>query len=360
MARSDRRAPAGGRFQVFLLTCAAGFEQIVASALVDDVDRLKVHEVTSGMLLVKAPSTTAKRLANAPYLSGAHQVLAQISTKPTSINEVLQRFASMVQEGRAERFLFTARSFRIRAIDEGQPVSVGRAERAALERAVARWSGMRVEPSGSTFEVWVYQRRADTRAWLTLRLDNPSRRRSQAGALKLEVASALARVAPIGPKDVFLDPFAGSGAVSAARALYPHTRIILSDADPETVEALRARRRHGDFGPRSEVVQSYVEDLVPEPVERGSVDVAILDPPWGLFDRSHDNDDLILLYQRALRTVEAALRSGGWCVLLVANPELIDVAAWTSHLAVEEVTPVLVNGRKASVLRMRRAAAGAA
>lgn len=341
----------------FLLTCAAGFEEVVAAAVRADVTQARITEVDSGLLIVEvdASRSVVGRLAQLDYLTGVHQVVLEEKVGSARPDACLERFDRVLRAGRAVPPALTRRTFRLRVIEEGQPLKVDGQRRDALERSIQRWSGMRPERRGGGAEVWVYRRRDDPRAWLSLRLDRPARRRSPAGSLKLEVAAALVRVAPIRTDDLFLDPFAGSGAISAARARRPHARLVVSDIDPARARELNTRAADGAFGPHAEVHQCDVRDLVPAVVAPATVDVAVLDPPWGSFDQAFGRDELVDLYGAMIGMLDTALSERGHAVLLVADKELlVDAIGRARDLSVIASISTLVNGKKTCVIHLCR------
>ncbi len=339
----------------FLVTCSAGFEHVVAEALPSDVPRLNVAAVDSGTILVELDgSPSARRLAKLDYLSGVHQIIAEAPSGSHAPEQSFGRFVQALRTGRAPAPAALRGSFRLRVIREGQPVKIDNRARLNLERAVQDWSGMRPEARGGGTEVWIYARRDDPRVRLMLRLDHPERRRTAAGTLKPDVAAALVRVAPLGAHDVFLDAFAGSGAVSAARSRAAHSRIVVSDVDPARVADLRVRARRGELGPAAQVYCADVRDLVPAIVEPGSVDVAVLDPPWGSFDRTLSHMDLVRLYDATVRMLDQALAPGGHGVLLVLDADMLRPLDRADGLATVSSIPALVNGKKVRVVHVSR------
>jgi 23S rRNA G2445 N2-methylase RlmL len=355
-AQAQGRKAGRGRSGRFLVTCAAGFEDVVARALPTDVAHLEVIEVDSGMLLLEGnqSGSATGRLAKLDYLSGVHQIVDEVSLRSPKLEHAVEAFVQNLRSGRAPAPAAKRGSFRLRVIKEGQPVKFDVRSRQALEQAVQRWGGMRPEARGGGAEVWVYVRRDDPRVWLTLRLDRAERRRTAAGALKLEVAAALVRVAPLNADDRFLDVFAGSGAVAAARSRVAHRGIVAVDVDPQRCADLRARLARNELGPAAEVHCADVRDLVPAVVAAGSVDVAVLDPPWGSFDTTLSSGDLADIYDASIRMLDLALAPTGHAVLLVADAQLLQLVKRTPTLASISSTPALVNGKKVSVVHLGR------
>lgn len=79
------------------------------------------------------------------------------------------------------------------------------------------------------------RRREDDEVTLAFRISTAQRERPARGALKRDLAAALVRTVRPSGEEVFLDPFAGSGAIPQARARYRPRLIYASDIDPERV-----------------------------------------------------------------------------------------------------------------------------
>jgi 16S rRNA G966 N2-methylase RsmD len=352
----DRRrdvATGHGAAVELVLTCTAGFEGVVDRALAEDEPELERRGHESGVVRAAARSARAARpLVGAGYLSGVHQVVVEQPVRARSRDAVVDGLAAAVG-GTPDGPVLRPRSFRLRIMEANQPVAVAPDPRRALERAVQRWVGAPVDARGGGGEVWVSLRRGDPVARLLLRLDDPGRRRTPAGALRPEVAGALVRVVPLVDDEVFLDPFAGSGAVAAARARYPHGRLVVTDAAAERARELRRRAARGDLGPRPEVHRWRVDGAMPSFAGAGTVDTIVTDPPWGVFGGT-DDETVAALYEAMAASFAGLLAPAGRLVVLVADPDRLDGPLAGRGLAVASSFGVLVNGRKASVVTCGR------
>jgi tRNA G10 N-methylase Trm11 len=239
-------------------------------------------------------------------------------------------------------------------IQAGQPVPISPDARNKLEASVRAWSDMGVKRDGAESEVWAYTRRADPRAWLLHRLDSPSKRSAARGSLKPDLAAALLRAEPISPSDVFLDGFAGSGSIAAARAHSPCSRIEICESDSDAVKRLRQRGKRGDFGRSFTIHHSDIRQLLARGLVPGSIDVAVLDPPWGEFDDSLDDVSLTDLYEGTCKMLSEALRVGGRAVFLVSQKTRSLDTLDLGGLEIVSSHNALVNGKKARIVRMTR------
>ncbi len=89
-----------------------------------------------------------------------------------------------------------------------------------------------------------------------------------------------------------------------------------------------------------------------------SVDAIVTDPPWGHF--SQVAGGIEGLYARVGSTAAEWLRPGGAIVVLTGASEAsVQALLERGELALERDHQVLVNGRKARVIRARKALAGA-
>lgn len=148
------------------------------------------------------------------------------------------------------------------------------------------------------------------------------------------------------PSDVFLDPFAGSGAIVRARLRWPARKVIYNDIQ---LAAHRADVR----GLATQGCVALDEDaLVLPSVASGSVDAIVTDPPWGEYgdgfrDYSKFASDMAASLTRVLD------RAHGRAVLLVnrRNTAVVEEAFSRAGLRLDAPVEILVNGHPATVVR---------
>jgi Putative RNA methylase family UPF0020 len=337
-------AAAPMRSTTFHVSCAAGFESVVGRALRTDLSALSRLDEESGRLRLEAPPQVAAVLRDLPYLSVTLEELAV--TRYRGMDAALLSLARAL-DGRPPPVVRSARTFRLRVSDAGRLVRVDASAREALERAVSRWGRLQPERRGGDLELWVTHRRDAPDVDLSVRFDVPEVAAVPRGALRPEVAGALVRVEEPAPHERVLDPFAGSGAIPVARARYPFRSILATDVDRARATALRLAHP----GVRSARADVHDVPVLRDLVDGGAVERIITDPPWGRYEGGPvDTLDI----HRALWAVgDDLLARGGSLTVLTGAADDARSALTDSDLVETGSLPVLVNGRKATVLTVR-------
>ena len=190
-------------------------------------------------------------------------------------------------------------------------------------------------------------RRESDMATLSLRLDRPSRRRAPKGALKPDVAAALVRAAPVGPDDIVIDPFVGSGAILVERASYKSRSLVGSDADSAGVEGLKRYLHNRKLASAVQVFACDIRDVVPKVFPAHGATHVITDLPWGKYDHF---DNLAGLYADAAESFARVLQPQGWLTCLTHVDAPITNDLLRCGFEVKSETNVLISGKKALVV----------
>lgn len=164
------------------------------------------------------------------------------------------------------------------------------------------------------------------------------------GELRPEVAEILCRLSGPDLGDVFLDPFAGYGAIVAARKLTPYNSILCADADTTKVQQLKKR-----FGSDKGIVIKQADASDMAWVKDSSVDKIVTDPPWGNFDRSIKVKEL---YPRMVSEWSRVLKDKGIVIVLTARRLWEEANEQYQLFDIDGKWDVLISGRQASILRL--------
>lgn len=238
--------------------------------------------------------------------------------------------------------------FRVMFHFDGQLVAPSPQARQRLEDAINSATGLRPQPRGNCQEYWAIGRRDWSSAYLGERLPGgKSREPAAKGSLSGQLSALLVSLSRPDPKDVFLDPFAGSGSIVAARLATPAQKVIYNDLDRTLQRSAAAR-----LGPRAKVAFLHEDGTALASVKSAEVTAIVTDPPWGEYDESIGDyakfaDALASEFSRVLNPHRGRL------VLLVSrrNEEQMQASLTEHGFSCEPPIGILVNGHPASVIR---------
>ncbi|MGL5811606.1 MAG: TRM11 family SAM-dependent methyltransferase [Nocardioides sp.] len=329
----------------YLIQFPAGATALAERAVLADFANAKI-EYGDDSALVFESSSQLQSAHSVPYAKNVFAIHAQ-TPRRNALASSVSRLATAIPNLRDPR---NPPGFRLMYHIDGQLVSCDPRARQALERSVATASGLRLTPRGQCQEFWIIGRRELEVLYFGQRLRDENPPTKAKGALSVELSALLVAASEPSSTDVFLDPFAGSGALVLARLRSPAKSITYSDL------ALRSHRT--EFAPalaRNRKVKLLAEDAFELPsIRTGSVDVVVTDPPWGEHDREIGDygnfaDQMAASFARVLKP------QSGRAVVLVnrRNEEVLTKALVAGGLDIYDTTQLLVNGHPASAVRAR-------
>jgi len=252
--------------------------------------------------------------------------------------------------------------FILRAFGPDDPASLPDSPRALLQDAIARSCGGRVDTRGSVgAREFRLQARAEGSVLFLERVFPPGRRGREPdlrrGELPRTTCRLLVEFTEPRSEDVFLDPFCGYGGIAIERALAaPYRFVFAQDIDPEKIAAVKESLRDRAFERRRKTFFPKVRDaLALDAFSGGFIDAIATDPPWGEYEAGPESAEAEALLRSFIQRASILLGVGGRLVLLVARSlcPKIEAAAGGAFVLREEF-PVLISGKKASVLRFDR------
>jgi predicted RNA methylase len=343
----------------YLFQCVSGFQDLVARELAHSLaGPTRVLAVEEGFLVVDAAAPPGE-LRKLGFVNNSFLVIGE-GADPLDVTVRRWLEDRDWQAAAARAVTPHERSFRLVFHDAGQLVSAppGTAEPAA--QVLARATGLRRNPHRADAEFW-FIRRASGRTFFAKRLSHRARteRDLEPGELRPELADLLCRLSEPARGDVFLDPFAGSGAIPAARATRPYNMIFCLESDPERLPRLKARMKAAQERSSPIIVRAGDARRL-ERLDDGFVHKVVTDPPWGLHDRSIS--DLPGFYREVVHELCRVTGAGGLVVMLLGRRDLADQlsAEFSGWLALAERHDILVAGKKAVALKWRRTVTPAA
>ncbi len=330
----------------YLIQFTAGTGDLLRAALVHQFGGLEVRYRDDSAMIIES-SVDPEDVAAIPFIKNAFVVIAETERR-SSVDKGIAQFGRIAGNADFRKIPGKIDKFRVVVHIDGSLVPIDPRARATLERAVAGRTGARLEPRGMCQEYWVVGRQGLDRLVFCARLAKARRPDAAKGAVSPELSAMLVAASGPGPRDVFLDPFGGSGSFVAARLEQPVGQVWYSDLDLE---------RHRKVFPRQltankRMVRLLAEDALTLPsIGDGSVDVIVTDPPWGEFETM---DMPFEEFARAVgRSFARVLHPArGRFVVLVnrRNAQILRDALRAAGLPPNAAHEILVNGHPATVL----------
>lgn len=286
-------------------------------------------------LIAYETGATAAAIAKLPFVTNSFEIIQRF--EGASVREMAEGAIADPWNIEAPRG-----TFRVITSVANQLVSLDGGVMDALERRIAEKTRMRSHRAKPDHEFWLLER-SEGYGFFALRLSHHQAydKSLQKGELRPELANILCRLSDPAPRELFLDPFCGSGAIAIQRArFFPPGLTIASDSDEGKVEALKGRIK--ELGLRKRVVVRRDDALTLERYEEGSIHKIVTDPPWGHFvglDLPSEE-----FYRAMLAEFARVLRPGGKLVILTAEALPED-----EGLELVQKFNILLSGKKAAV-----------
>ncbi len=296
-----------------------------------------VEERRSGGFIRGRTVAPVRQLRRFPCATNVFAVVDEVprSTVDLELTALRRRLPQIERPPR----LPTSGTVRLRVHDDGRFTRTNARLAAEMERGLASWSGLQVSRRGAALEVWLLRRRDEPDTILATKLSEGVRQSSR-GVLRPEMCGALARVEPLGGARLVMDPFAGSGVIGEA--------CLEAGAESVWLNDIRGTQRSRDHARWTH------DNILRLAVPPGSVDAIVTDPPWG--DFSPVPGGVEGLYADVGSAAAKWLRPGGVVVALTGAPEAaVQALVEGGELLLERQYGVLVNGRKARIIRARKA-----
>lgn len=339
----------------YFSTFISGLSDVVAETLKKIITDSKIELLLDGLIVYKS-NVNPQKVRELRFLNNSFALLEMV--KETNSGEAMRKLVNKVlhanipQELYKATFLRTKRvSFRIMFSKENQPVSLGAKVLQDLERRFLT-KELFVNRTNPTIELLFLSRKEGYGLFgLRLTRHRDYKKTLHAGELRPELANLLCFLSEPEPNDIFLDPFAGYGAIPIERAIaFPYKRIYAGDIDSMLVAELK--RKAAKFGTR--FITSNLDATSLKNFEDNSIDKIVTDPPWGIYS---SGENFNKLYLEFLTDLVRVLKVNGILVVLTANTMLTNVCLPKLHdLKLQKKYNILVSGKKAAIYKMRKVA----
>lgn len=344
----------------YLATCPAGFQGVAAASLrIDLGEDLNIVHSEDGFL-VFASRAAPGRVSVLPYLNNVFVSLRQDrGNEGQMIDGFTEQVIRATPAHQIQRATpACARTFRLMVSDAGRLVAINRKTRSAVNRLLSSATGLPYASGRADCEFWVFRRRSGP-GFFSLRIGSRDRTEKdlQQGELRPELAHLLCALSEPQPTDVFMDPFAGTGALPFARARSPYNMIFAFDSDEGRVARLMTHLKAAvpaKVRKRSPIIIRHEDACALTSINEGFIDKIVTDPPWGVFDDRKSYSSAF--YSAVARELIRVTKPDGLVVLLLGDEDEARrlCREFEADLACLDFLKVLVAGRKASVVKWLR------
>lgn len=324
---------------LFYATCPAGLENLAAKLAPEALKRFRLEQVISGGLFFSVP----ERLPCLPYFQNCYLSLARyegVTTMTQAVTRLLEDRGTLRQANQTIA-AYGFSTFRVMFSEQNAPVAVDAGQRNRLERLIIAAETDRAHPQT---ELLILTRREGF-ALVLLRLSRAAGDVPK-GALSPSLAALMVGLGRFGSGGIFLDPFAGSGALGKARlALGGAPRVILMDQDADKLASMRRSLRNAPqekLTIRKGDALTLGDDWPDEPVQE-----LVCDPPWGIFTPLPMPADAF--HETLLTQFEKIMAPNGRLVILTADKKSLAAALEKSAFEPNARYDLLVHGKKAAI-----------
>ena len=328
----------------FISTFTTGFQNVVKKDLSIRFKGIKILNLYDGLIHYQY-NDNSRDLEKINYFNNTFFVLKTQKGKNLD-------FKNLVEAVKRENkyYLINKGSFRVRFQQENQFAKVDKKLVKTAEDTVLKNTRLISDRVSPTTEIW-YSIRSEGFAFCGQLISKRefTEKNLQKGELRPEVAYFMCRFADIGETpSVIAEPFCGYGSIPVQLAKhFRFSTLFASDIDKEKIEAVSQKKQLKD----NPIIKVSVEDAFSLPqIPDKSVSYVITDPPWGFYE---EIEDIYLFYKKMFESFKRILAENGTMVILSARKTEIESVINSYGIILEDKVDTLVNGKKASLYRLK-------
>lgn len=319
----------------YFSTFASGFEPIIEDLLRQSLGDVKIELLLDG-LVVYSTNSTLEKVRKISFFTNSFLLLQYF---PDNKSITIEKMMIAISRGNirlVQRLAPNLRTFRVVTSKENQPVPVNQKLMIDVERQISRSLGMKPDRSKPQVQFW-FLTRSEGFGFFGMRItQHPDYAKVlEKGELRPEITNILCLLSEPNKNDIFLDPFAGSGAIAKARSMFPSTKIYA-----------------GDINPKNQHIQKMDATKL-DSFENESIDKIATDPPWGFFGEKINITDL---YIKSLNSFYRVLKKDGLLVILVGDRSFFEniLDGFKDKFVLKQKLYVLVSGKKAGIYKLSK------
>lgn len=335
----------------YFSTFTSGLQEVIQAALRQQPGAVSIELLLDGLVLYQADAS-AQHIQALRFFNNSFLLLQKFEQLPAvkPVEYMMQAVLKKPQNipGVPRQLLQNAAHFRIVTAHQNQMVSVERARLEALEKFFSFRFKRRVSRSKPDLEVW-FLSRSEGYGFVGVRFTRTPDYKAHKGELGRELAHMLCWLSQPRAADLFLDPFAGYGAIPLERAVaFPYREVMAVEKEAPLFAQLQARAQG-----QERFTVKRADALNMGFLNDQTVDKIVTDPPWGFY--GFQDVDLEQFYFQMLQEFSRVLKQDGRMVILTARKEVFEaVLARFGDLVVGPRYDILVSGKKAAIYVLQR------
>lgn len=333
---------------IYFSTFISGFSDLIEEILKKQFQDVKINSLLDGLVIFET-SAPQEKIKSLKYFNNSFILLSRVETTPETSNaSIVKKLYQDTHFKNIRKYILYNRkhSFRTIISRENQLTSINNEIIRKIEHKIQLETGLSVNRQNADYEIWFLIRKEGC-AFLGIRITKLKKDYAK-GELRQELAHLLCLLSEPQREDIFLDPFAGVGAITQELAInFPYKKITTGERDPKSLTILRQRllKKRGVF-------IEHLDALNLKSIESKSIDKIITDPPWGFYKQQ--KTDFNWFYTKMLTEFIRVTKSGGIIIILTGKKDVFEnvINSLKDKATLLKKYDILVSGKKAGAYKL--------
>jgi tRNA G10 N-methylase Trm11 len=332
----------------YFSTFISGTSEIVSDLLKSKLDKVNIKVLLDGLVVFETDLPISE-VTNLRFLNNVFVLVKENKDIKliNFVNEIV--FDIDIQKHLKDYVSKQLRTFRVVYSKQNQITSLDKPLTQRLEGFIGLGTRLKVDKVKPDIEFWILER-SERNIFFGIRITKKldTKLVLEQGELRPELTNILCELSEPKDADVFLDPFAGSGAIPIERiAIGKYKKLFASENNKVIYQKLAQKVK--SLGLNIIVGKWNATKL--GALANESVDKIVTDPPWGEFDK---NINIGSLYEEFLNEAHRILKKDGILIVLTSQKELIEqiLIKLKGKLKLERKFDILVSGKKAGIYKL--------
>lgn len=336
--------------EFYLSTFISGFQELIKKILKQNIKDAKINLLLDGAIIYKTNSS-ADRLKQLKFFNNTFLIIKQFpNLKTKNPFDYMMKSISNVKdlEKKIKPFLNNSnRFFRIMTSDENRFISSNKNLIRKIEEKIMSIKKLKFSLYKTDTEFWFLKRRENIGFFLLRLTKNKSK--LEKGELRPELAYILCYLSEPNKNDIFLDPFAGHGAIPIERAKYFASNMIFA-SDKKIGYKKYINKKINSRAIKEKIIPKVLDVTKISFFQDNYITKIVTDPPWGEHEEIKNIKEF---YKKILVEFERILIKKGILVLLTSKKQEFENALSNiSNFTIKEKYNILVSGKKAGVYKI--------